>query len=81
MMPIEQVTEFFGWAALLNTLVLVLTTLALLGFRESLRTLHQRMFGVEKERILALYFNYLGQFKIITVTFFIVPYIALKLMQ
>lgn len=68
-----------GWCSLINVLLLSLSTLALVVFRASIVRLHSRLFGVEEVRLNMLYLTYLGHFKLITLCFFVVPYLSLKM--
>jgi hypothetical protein len=78
-MTIETLTAFFGWCALINIGLMLLTTVTLLVGHESIIRIHSRMFGLEKPELQRAYFQYLAQFKIAVLVFSIVPYIALKM--
>lgn len=78
-MTTETISEFFGWCALINIGIMILTTATILGGRESIIRIHSRMFGLEESELKRAYFQYLAQYKIVVLVFNIVPYIALKL--
>lgn len=80
MMTIEQLTTFFGWAALINIGVLLFTTVCLSLTKVFVISVHSRLFDVKPEHLPALYFNYLAGYKTLTLIFCIVPYLSLKLM-
>jgi hypothetical protein len=78
-MTIEQLTAFFGWAAVINVAVLVLSTGALLAMRGTITGVHARLFGLDETDLGRAYFQYLAQFKIATIVFSIAPYLALRI--
>ena len=77
---IETLTEFFGWSAVINIALLLLSTVAITLGGEAATKTHQRLFGLDEQSVKQAYFRYLSQFKILTIVFSIVPYIALKMM-
>lgn len=79
-LSLDVLSQFMGWCALINSLVLVFTTLALLVLKDRIIPLHSRWFGVAEPDLNRLYFSYLSHYKVITLAFFVVPYLALKLM-
>ena len=78
-MTIEQLTTFFGWCALLNYMLLIITSVMLLFMQNTVIKTHQYFFDLPKEELLKSYFGFLANFKILTIAFFLIPYIALKL--
>lgn len=78
-MTLEQLTLFFGWAALINIAILVVSAVFILAFRGFALSMHKKMFGIETDDLNLAYFKYLAQYKIINLSFFIVPYFALLL--
>ncbi|CAM4300252.1 hypothetical protein BIW53_13090 [Pseudoalteromonas byunsanensis] len=80
MVTLEQVTEFFGWCAFINIVVLCTTTVLLLALKGKVLPLHAKMFDIPESKCSVLYFSYLSNYKVITLTFFVVPYLALKLL-
>ncbi len=80
MFDIATVTEFFGWCSVLNMAFLVFSSIMLAGCRRWVLRYHQKLFGIEESKLNEMYFSYLSHYKIITVTLFLIPYIALKIM-
>ncbi len=80
MADLDKVTEFFGWCVVLNMALLVLTTLVIVLCRKCVVAYHARLFGIEEARLNRIYLKFLGHYKLITVTLFLVPYLALKIM-
>ena len=79
-MTVETLATFFGWMAVINILYLVIATLLLTMMKDWVSGVHQRLLGLEKKDATLAYFNWLGNYKIFTMIFSIVPYIALRLM-
>ncbi len=80
MITIEKVTEFLGWCLALNIAVLAITGIALLLGRDWITAVHSQLSGVNQDQLSTEYFRYLSHYKVITIAFFLVPYLALKLM-
>jgi hypothetical protein len=80
MSDLATLTEFFGWATVLNFAVLALWSLALMVGRKALMGTHARMFGLDEAELPGIYMNFLANFKIVAVAFSFVPYLALKIM-
>jgi len=80
MITLSQLTEFLGWASIINIAILTLVTLSLMLMREKVSSIHSKMFGVKKEDLSQIYFNYLANYKALTTIFFIAPYFSLKIM-
>jgi hypothetical protein len=78
-MNIIELTTFFGWCSVINVSILLLTTVTLTLGREWIINIHHQMAGVKKAALPALYFQYLGQYKIFVIIFNIVPYLALRI--
>ena len=79
-MDINQITSFLGWCTAINIAILSLTTVFLIIFKEFAIKTHSKLTGVSPSKLPALYFSYLGNYKIAVLTFNLVPYVALTLM-
>ena len=79
-MTIDQLTTFFGWCSAINIAVLIISSLALTAIKEPITSVHSKLFGVSRDNLSTLYFQYLGNYKIAMFIFSIVPYLALKMM-
>lgn len=77
---IETMATFFGWCAVINIGVQLVTAILVLGLRDFISGIHAKMFGVEETFARQLYLEYLSHFKILVIVFTIVPYFALKIM-
>lgn len=80
MMTLDALTTFFGWCAVINIAVLLISTFLIMIFKQPVMKLHGKFFDVTQDDLPAMYFNYLGNYKIATYVLSIVPYIALKVM-
>ncbi len=78
-MTLDTLTTFFGWMAVLNIAYLALATIILTVARDWVSGQHQRLLGVSKADLAPAYFHWLGNYKIFTMIFSVVPYIALRL--
>jgi hypothetical protein len=78
-MTIDQLTAFFGWAAVINIGLLLFSTVALLVLRAPITRIHARLFGLAEQDLGRAYFQYLAQFKIATIVFSVSPYLALRI--
>lgn len=79
-MTIETLTAFFGWCTVLNMAVLTASTCVLMLGRKPVAKLHASLTGVDEAALPGAYFQYLAQYKIVTLTLNLVPYVALKIM-
>ncbi|MDX1743497.1 MAG: hypothetical protein R3186_07880 [Ruegeria sp.] len=75
----EFLTSFFGWMAVLNIAILLFSTAMILLMRDWIADVHGRMFQMERSDVKRTYFRYLATYKILTLIFCIVPWLALKL--
>ena len=79
-MTVDQLTTFLGWAALLNIIYMFLALSAVTIFRDKLMSIHMKIMpGLKEEELPAMYFEWLGQYKIVTISLFVVPFLALWL--
>lgn len=77
-MALDTLTTFLGWTALINIIVLLLSTGMVLAVRERISKIHARLFGLDQADIGRAYFQYLAQYKIAILVFNIAPYLALR---
>lgn len=78
---IEQVTAFLGWSSLINISILLVSTLAVVWCRGFAVRVHSKMFDLDPLTLPAMYFDYLGRFKVLVIIFNVVPYFALRIMM
>ena len=80
MMTISQLTELLGWASIINVGYLLLASIILMFMRGTITSIHSKMFGIDEKELSAKYFDFLGNYKVVTLVFMVAPYIALKIM-
>jgi hypothetical protein len=80
MISLSQLTEFFGWASIINIAYLMLATLGLTFMRGAISSIHSKLLGVDEGELNSKYFDFLSYYKIATLVFIVSPYIALKIM-
>ncbi len=78
-MSIEQIAVLLGWCTVLNFGVLGLTAIVLTLFRKPLQELHTRMSGLSTDELNKLYFQYMGNFKILWILFNLTPYLVIRI--
>jgi len=77
-MTVELLRSILGWAALCNIVFLSLIFFIFLVGRELLNSLHGRWFGMTKETTNAIIYGAMAFYKLATIAFFVMPYIALR---
>ena len=78
-MTIELLTEFLGWASVINIGVLLLSTVLVILMRGSISKIHGSLFGLNEADLGRAYFQYIAQYKIAIIVLNIVPYFSLKI--
>ena len=80
MITISQLTQLLGWASFINIGYLLLATIILIFMRGIISKIHMKLFNIEEKELISKYFNFLSNYKIFTLVFFVSPYFALKIM-
>jgi cytochrome c biogenesis factor len=80
MITISQLTELLGWASVINVGYLFLATVILMFMRGTVSSIHSKMLDIDEKELSSKYFNFLSNYKIVTLVFMVAPYIALKIM-
>ncbi len=79
-MTIETIREFFGWCAVINIGLLILSSILLIAVRGAALRIHGKMFNLDEKYLSQAYFQFLAQYKIAIIVLNVVPYFALKIM-
>jgi hypothetical protein len=79
-MDINEITVFFGWCTLINMSIYTFSSLFIIVLKRFTMNLHSKLMGMNAKKLPALYFKYLGNYKIAILIFNLAPYLALKLM-
>ena len=80
-MTIDTLTEFLGWASVINIGILLLSTVLVILMRGWISRLHGSLFGLNEADLGRAYFQYIAQYKIAIIILNIVPYISLKVIS
>lgn len=80
MITLVELTEFLGWASVLNIGFLLVTTMLLFVLKKPIVAIHSKMFGIPASELSVIYFRYLASYKTLSLVFCVCPYIALKIM-
>lgn len=78
-MSVDVLTSFFGWMSVLNIGLLAFSMIVTLLLRNVTARFHSRMFGIEEADVHKAIYYYMAHYKILTIVFCIVPWLALKL--
>lgn len=81
MTSIDTLTAFFGWCTVLNIGMLSFTVFLVIVMKEQLIKIHTKLFGLDRENLQLVYFQYLGHVKIAIFMLNLMPYIALKIIK
>jgi len=80
MNSLDTITQFLGWCTVINMGILVFIAIMLMTMQDTAMRMHSRMFEVDEADLPRIYFQYIANYKILTVVLSLVPYLALKLM-
>ncbi len=81
MMNIETLRTFLGWSLVLNSVVLLLSTVVLVRLGDWTSRVHAKMFKVDEDWVRKSYFTYLANYKIAVIVLNLVPWVATFLMS
>ena len=77
---IETIREFLGWCSIINIGLGLFSLTFITSLRDPILSIHSKIFNISKEDLSRGYFQFLGQYKIATIMFNIVPYLVLRIM-
>ena len=80
MNSIESIREFLGWCSVINTGLLLLTSLTIIIMRSWIVRIHASLTGVSQAELPRIHLEFLGNYKMLVIVFNLVPYIALRIM-
>ena len=79
MITLSQLTELLGWASVINIAYLILATVILIFMKDSVTSIHTKLFNIDGNELNSKYFDFLSMYKIATLVFIVAPYLALKI--
>lgn len=77
----ETLIQFFGWASVINLVLLSVSVIAIILWRHPICRLHQQLFKISETELMPIYFKFLAQYKLLIILLNLVPYFTLKLME
>lgn len=77
---VEAITEFLGWCSVINIGLGLFSLIFITFLRDTILRIHSKMFNLDERDLSRAYFQFLGQYKIATIVFNVVPYIVLRIM-
>jgi hypothetical protein len=79
-MNLEIMKAFFGWMTLINLGLFIFTAIMSVGCRGFIYNVHGKMFGLSEETTNKALYYFIAFYKIVFITFNLVPWIALTIM-
>ena len=80
-MDTQTATAFFMWCTIINLVVFTLTTLLIIMTPDFIFRIQGRLFNVSRESFDKIVYAWLGLYKLIILTFNLVPFLALLLLK
>lgn len=77
-MNLESLQSFFGWCSLINYTILLVWAVAMLLARTHVYNLHRKWFPLSDAELDRCVYICVGVYKILVVTFNVVPWIVLR---
>lgn len=78
-MDTETLKSFFLYGFLINYAFMLVAMVFIFGMRDWAYGIHSKLFKIDQAELPKFYFRYLAYQKLITISFFLVPYLALLL--
>ena len=79
-MDLLLLREFFGWMTLINLAFYLWTAVMSVGCRKLVVGISSKMFGVSEDAGKLIIYGYVGGYKLLFITFNLVPWLALTIM-
>jgi hypothetical protein len=80
MISLHELTILLGWCTAINIGIFLFSTLMTTLTKSFAANLHSKLFQLDPASRPKMYFEYLGNFKILILVFNLVPYLALRIM-
>ena len=78
-MSIAEIAVLLGWCTVVNFGILMLTMIMLTLLRKPVQSLHTKLSGLSADELNKVYFQYMGQFKILWIVFNLTPYLVIRI--
>lgn len=80
MMSMESLLSLFGWMTVINFGLLIFSAIILIGFKKQVLQIHGKLTGLDDATLMKAYLYFLAFYKVLIITFNLVPYLALRLL-
>lgn len=80
-LTIADITCFLGWCSLINLIIIALTTVTVLCFRQTVFNFYAALLGLESSQVSDLFYKFLVQYEVAVLVLNLVPYVALKIIS
>ena len=80
-MDFQKVKKFFMWCTILNGCLLALSVIIGITGLDFVYSVHGKLFQIPRESINAIYYSFLGLYKIVWLVFNAIPYVSLLIIE
>jgi hypothetical protein len=77
-MTLELLTKFFAWFTIINYALLLVSWFAMLGMRNFVMRIHSATMKDPQAELPRLYFQFFAFYKVLILTFGLVPYLVMR---
>ncbi len=78
---LEMLQELFFWMSIINFGLLIFYSIVIVMFQDLIYKVHSKYFKMKKEKMSSILYKVLAFYKIATIAFNLVPYIALRIIS
>jgi len=78
---LEAITEFFKWCTIINVGLFICSAGLCIGAKKMIYNVHGKMFSLDPETLNVVLYSFIAFHKIVVITFFLVPWLALQIIQ
>ena len=76
-MDLQTLKQFFLWTTILNGGILLLSSFICMGLMDFAYKMNHKCFGISRDSFNTMAFSFIAFYKVIVLTFNVVPYLAL----
>ncbi len=80
-MDLDLLQRFFMWCTIVSFGIYLLSAISVFTFRGFVLALHKKLFRMSEDAVDLAMHQYLGTFKLLTIIFFLVPWLALAIIR
>jgi Family of unknown function (DUF6868) len=80
-MTLQNIQDFLMWCTIINSALLILSTIMIALLRKQVYKIHGRLFKLSEEQISITLYRFLGLYKILIFVFNLVPWLAIYLVK